>query len=310
VALDAVRASGGDLRFTVAGANSLWLTSGGERGHTKDCRDPACDDSDWNRGNLDNSLSLWVGAEKRVSDRDRLDLDAALESTVYYTEYDLSQRQFVLVDVLAMAGPRLRVGGIDLLLRGGAGVSVTGDGRGGMALAAEAGCELPVLEHSDLRFSLRYTDHAGPRSFGVGLNLVTRDARRENPHRWTLGWAAGVGRPGVFIGGHRELGAAPFWDFAVYRHLAGSGSRLGVGRDDRHKSNARTALRGVTSNQRSGRTGPGAAVNVGWRVARSPGWWWWRARGEMGDGWAAATTTDSRCGAASKQVWQFVPRRS
>ncbi len=252
VALAAARASGGDLRFSVAGANSLWLTSGGERGHTKDCREPACDDSDWNRGNLDNSLGLWVGAEKRVSGRDRLGLDAALESAVYYTEYDLSQQQFVLVDVLAMAGPRLRVGGVDLLLRGGAGVSFTGDGRGGMALAAEAGCELPVLEQSDLRLSLRYTDHAGPRSFGVGLNLVTRDTRRENPHRWTLGWAAGIGRPGGIIGDHRELGAAPFWDLALYRHLAGGKSRLGVELGlTAYESNARTALHGVTGNQRS-----------------------------------------------------------
>ena len=64
-------AQGSPWRVVGGGFSHRFLTDG-VHGHTQVCTDPACDDADWERGNLDNAIGLRLGAERdlRATGRD------------------------------------------------------------------------------------------------------------------------------------------------------------------------------------------------------------------------------------------------
>ncbi len=111
-------------RLAVGGVQNLWLTDG-RHGHYEDCRTHACNDEDFRRGNLDNSLGYRFAAERLRPLSDRWALLWGVQASLLGTEYNRSQRGFGIVSVEGLAGIDCRAGRWHLLAKAGAGPAVT-----------------------------------------------------------------------------------------------------------------------------------------------------------------------------------------
>lgn len=262
---------GGDSppwRMFGGGVHFRWHTQG-RHGHFEECRERSCNDEDWRRRNLDNSLGLRLGIERLWKHSALLSGTAGWELNLLASEYNLSQRDVFIGGTFATAG--VLVGGErgDLVAQAGLGGFATNDGRGGAAGFLEAGGEAGVSSTTRVRLAGRRTWLAGRCVDEASLTLrASPDSAPAD--RWQVG--VGVSRPGLGGGRDAGLGNGAVWQLAVGRPVGGGDGRAGVllgaaGREARRESNYGT----VSGNQR------GREV---WEVGG-----WWDERLAAGESW-------------------------
>lgn len=259
-------------RLFGGGAHFRWHTQG-RHGHFEDCRERSCDDEDWRRRNLDNSLGLRLGIERLWQHSALLSWTAGGELNLLASEYNLSQRDLVIGEVFAQGGVVLGGERGALVAQLGLGGFATDDGRGGAAGFFEAGGEVGVSPATRVRL-------AGRRSWLAGrpvdeASLTLRASPDSAPAgRWQVG--VGVSRPG--LGGSRDagFGNGAVWQLAVGWPVGSGDGRAGVlfgaaGRESRFASTYGT----VPGNQR------------GREVWEAGGWW--EERVVTGESWELRT---------------------
>ncbi len=259
-----------------AGVQQFDWDTDGLRGHKVDCRTEACDDGDFNRANLDSSIGFRVGAERSLLDEDSLLLRAGAEVGLLFTEYDLSQHDLKLLDLLGVVAVGVDLGPLQSFLRMGLGGTLTDDGRTGLVGFLEAAFDVPVGPGTALRLAARATERDGPDSDDLSLLVITGGSRNKGASNWQLDTQAGVSIPGVLVGEERQLSRAPFWQISVFRRIGKTRSRLGLGLDiAAFESMVRTEFKGVSGNERSKEVGGITAMWdfefaemdwLGWRV--------------------------------------------
>jgi hypothetical protein len=221
-------------------------------GHTEDCRTRACERSDFEKGNLDGSIGWRAGAERAVWRRGRFEVLAGAEVDVVLTEYNLSQRDFAIGELLAAGGLRVDLGVARLDLRAGAGGAAIDDGtRAGLASFVELSAEVPLSSSAAVRLGARRAFHGEPRSDEISILLVSGATDAPDTSAWDVAWIFGFSEPGRALGRSRDLTTAPLACFSLYRRLP-SGLRLGLSYvTTAHESARRTDLYfGVPGNSR------------------------------------------------------------
>ena len=121
------------LRTYAGGFSTRWKTKG-EHGHNQDapCLDPTrfgsdyrCDDEDFYRGNLDNSIGYRFGLERDFHRAGMLRLVGGADTSVSYSEYNISQNDILIFGTTLSAGLDVTRWGFRVGLRYGAGAYVT-----------------------------------------------------------------------------------------------------------------------------------------------------------------------------------------
>jgi hypothetical protein len=214
-------------RLFVGRLDNGWRTDG-TRGHTEDCRTPKCDDADWRRGNLDASIGVRVGADKPLLRRGRLSLLAGVDSTLLLTEYNLSQREVGVLATAAVGTARYDLGDVAGLLRLGAGLTVTDDGRLAEALLAEAGVEVEIGDIW-LRLTGRTARYGQPRARDLALSVVMPSRPQPSSDAdWLAVVVAGGATPGAPGGSDLQLSDVPFVEIGLRRRLGDGRYRVGA----------------------------------------------------------------------------------
>ena len=245
----AAQAQDGGWSVVRGGFNYRWRTDG-PHGHTAPCTDPACDDADWERGNLDNAIGWRLGAERPLLAAGALRFVAGGELDVLLTEYNQSQRDFTLGALLVVGGLEFDLGAVLALLRAGAGAA-GGDGRGGAAWFWEGGLDVRLAPGAALRIATRRADYGGPSTEELSILVASAAGSHAPISRWSVGWAWGASWPGSLAGDDLELSRAPLWRLAAQREVGGHGDRLGfhLGATS-HESTLTSNLGDVPGNQR------------------------------------------------------------
>jgi hypothetical protein len=244
-----------------AGVQQFDWDTEGLRGHKADCRTEVCDDADFRRANLDASVGFRVGAERLLQDGSRLLIRAGAEAGLLFTEFDLSQHDLKLLDLLGVAAVGIDLGPLQSFLRAGFGATLTDDGRTGLAGFLEAAFDVPVSPDTAIRLAARTTERDGPDSDDLSLLMITGGSHGEGEQKWELDTQAGVSIPGALVGEDRQLSRAPFWQISVFRRIGDTKSRLGLGLDIAgFESMVRTDFKGVSGNERSKEVAGLAAV--------------------------------------------------
>ena len=224
----------------------------GPSGHTVDCRTPTCDDADFDRGNLDTSMGFRVGAERLLLDCRRLLLRAGAEGSVRFTDYDLSQRELILVDLLGVVSIGADLGRVRPLLRLGLGGSFTDDGRGRTATFVEPALDIDLGNNVALRVATRWTNRNGPDDNDTSLLVVSRGNDGSSLSRWAVESSAGVSIPGGLVGEDLELSRGPYWQISLFRELGSGSNRVGFALDlMRAESTERLVFQSVPGNERT-----------------------------------------------------------
>jgi hypothetical protein len=244
-----VHAQEAGWRVVGGGFNYRWRTDG-PHGHTEYCPEPACDDADWERGNLDNAIGFRLGAERPLLVAGALRLGGGGELDVLFTEYNQSQRDFTLGALQLVGGVELGLGAVTPLLRAGAGAA-GGDGRIGAAWFVEGGLDVSLAPGAALRIAVRRGDYAGPDTEELSLLVVARPDDRSRVSRWSVGWVWGASWPGALAGDDLELSRAPRWRLAAQREIGEHGDRAGFHlAATSHESKLTSELGDVPGNQR------------------------------------------------------------
>lgn len=278
----AVGAEAERLRLFAGGVHYRWRTQG-DHGHLRECRTSACDEEDWRRANLDNSMGLRLGAERLWRPNRLLTLSAGGEADLFSTEYNLSQRDLQVGAVFATTGVGVGGGWGALVAQVGVGGFATSDGRGGLAGFAEAGVEAALASSTRLRLAARRTRLDSLAAEEVSLSL------RATPG----GGGLAPWRVGLAVGGHRPargrdagLSRGALWQVHAGRNGGEGKWQLGLllGASVR-ESREGSVWGGVAGNQR------------GREVWEAGAWWDCRALG--GPAWevrlgAAARAADWR----------------
>lgn len=118
-----------------------------------------CDRVDFSRGNLDNSIGYRAGRERDFLSVGPLHLVGGGEAAISYTEYNLTQADFALINAAIVAGADVKVRGVRLGGRYGAGPFLTTDGQElGVTGYTEFALTLPLRPGAALRLSHRHTE--------------------------------------------------------------------------------------------------------------------------------------------------------
>jgi opacity protein-like surface antigen len=231
------------------GFNYRWRTDG-PHGHTEYCPAGACDDADWQRGNLDNAIGWRLGAEQSFHAVGTLRFLAGVELDLLFTEYNQSQRDITLGALLAVAGLDLDLGAVRPLLRAGVGAA-GGDGHSGAAWFWEGGLDVRLAPGAAFRVATRRADYGGPETEELSLLLVATPGPRLPASGWSAAWSWGASMPGALVGDDLELSRAPLWRLAAQREVGGNGDRLGFRLcATSHESKLTSELGDVAGNQR------------------------------------------------------------
>jgi hypothetical protein len=271
------RAAGGGVSFR-------WRTDG-VHGHTASCPEPACDDADWDRGNLDNAIGFRLGAERSLLAAGAWRVVGGGELDVLFTEFNQSQRDLTLGALLVVGGVDLDLGAVTPLLRAGAG-GVGGGGRGGAAWFVEGGLDVRLSGVAALRIGARRADWAGPETDELSLLVAARPGVAPGESGWSLGWAWAACWPGELAGEDLALERAPRWRLAAQRAIGGRGDRVGLLLGaTAHESELTSDLGEVPGNQRGK-----WVIDVGARweraLAGGEGWRWRFGGGAAVGGWS------------------------
>lgn len=266
--VDAGEATG--LRLFGGGGHYRWRTVG-PHGHWAECRSPACDDHDWRRGNLDNALGFRLGAERTWPRGERLSFLAGGELDLFFTEYNLSQRDVVLGGAFVTTGAMLGGKGGALTAQVGAGAFASSDGRGGPAGFLELGAEAAVSPAARLRLSARRLWLGSVQAEEASVTLRAAPGRSG-----ATAWSVEMGLGGVWpgLGGRDDagLGNGALWQLQAGRRLGGGEHQAGLLLGSAHReSRWESTYQGAPGNQR-GREVWEAGAWWSWRLVASEGW--------------------------------------
>jgi hypothetical protein len=161
-----------------------------------------CDDVDFRRANLDDSIGFRFGSERDFFNLGPLRVVGGADGSISQTEYNGSQRDFALMTGVAVGGADVDFYGFRFGFRAGAGPYVTSDGRTGASWQREASIDIPVragaaVRLSQRRSSLRVTETA------LMVMATSETAHARSP--WEFSVAAGTTKPGRGPGGSLDL---------------------------------------------------------------------------------------------------------
>lgn len=193
----------------------LWEVTGGiveyDGSYTPIVGPGNCDNMDFGRGNLDNSIGFRFGRERDYLSFGALRVTGGYDATLSDTEYNISQRDLVIFGAAAVGGVDVERWGARLGIRYGLGSFLTSDFRYGVHSFKEIGLTLPLSSGSAIRLTRGTAVHSrafdqGFRLAGVsrpsssamakefGLLLITRPGDA-GPSRWNFSAMSGVSAP-------------------------------------------------------------------------------------------------------------------
>ena len=243
------------------GYTTSWQTSG-KHGHDVDCPFPVkgtwCEESDYDRANLDNSIGIRFGAERPFHHAGRLFLTHGAELTLTETEFNISQRDFLFGAMLGTLGAGVDLFGASITVRGGAGLGGTDDGRLGLATFAEASLDIPLDDAARFRLGIRDAvltrSRGGPDPHSTDtsfLFVLSPDQGAES--EWAYGTGLGLSIPGGLARNDLSLSLAPQWRLITRRRVRDASS-IGVSYiSGAHESRLKSTFMGYPGNER-GRT--------------------------------------------------------
>lgn len=139
-----------------AGQFSTNWNTDGYHGHDQPCAfTPDCDDDDFLRANLDNSIGVRAGAERDYGTWRRLRLVGAADVSFTDTEYNITQHNLNIVSGAIAGGVDVDVWHLQLGARVGAGPFLTTDLTAGAQAYAELALTVPVTRAAALRVAFR-----------------------------------------------------------------------------------------------------------------------------------------------------------
>jgi hypothetical protein len=236
--------------FYLGGLGTRFDATGGPRGHTEDCRTVECDESDFERGNLDSSIGYRFGADRRLFRRGNVGVLAGADITVVSTEYNLSQRDFWLFGGVGYGAVEIEWPRVTVDVRAGGGRTWSDDGRSLPTTMVEGGFAIPFGETTALRVAVRRSDLGGPKLRDVSLLIVFPEGPIEDRSRWAYSSIFGVSAPGKVAGRDHSLSRAPLWINALEYSLSESRHLTLAWVSTSHESTRRSTFQGVTGNQR------------------------------------------------------------
>jgi hypothetical protein len=244
------------------GTGTRWTVSHGINGHTEDCRTRACDQDDWQRGNLDSSIGYRVGADRSWAGTERIRLIAGADLAAVTTEYNLSQRDILVVIPSLTAGLETRNARFSMGALAGIGGAFTDDGRSQPSLSLELRLDAAAeIVPGGLRFNVRKSriGDAELRELGILLTLAgSSDAHWE---RWDVEFAFGVSLPGDGPGRSLSLDQGIVQRFGFHRRIGDGPARIGVTfAATAHESRLRSNFIGTDGNRRGKTIGSAGIV--------------------------------------------------
>ena len=143
------------MRYYAGPYSTSWNTSG-HHGHDQPCVfTPDCDDDDFARANLDNSIGFRAGAERDYGTWRGLRLVGALDVSSADTEYNITQNNLNVLSTAVAGGVDVDVWRLQLGVRVGVGPFVTTDLTGGAQVYGELGLTVPLTPRAALRVGFR-----------------------------------------------------------------------------------------------------------------------------------------------------------
>ena len=263
-----------DVRSYAGGLSTRWKTVGWH-GHDQPLCPAAeggteivpsnCNDSDFLRANLDNSIGFRAGRESDSFRHGPLTFTLGGEAEFVDTEYNLSQDHVALFAAAATAGIDYQLFGGRIGARYGAGPFVTSDGRWGLEGLVEIAGMIPLRSGAAVRVAHRSVNllfrYDGPEPGYGGLESLRRGETSillvaaphgAAPSRWEFSAAAGVSAPGAGYGASLDLRRAAWQRLAVlYSTSNHSDLQLQASwTAAAHESTALTTFLGFPGNQR------------------------------------------------------------
>lgn len=217
-----------------------------------------CDDVDFERANLDDSIGFRAGGERDVFAFGPLRIVGGGDGTISQTEYNGSQRDFALMSAMATGGADVEFHGFRAGFRAGAGPYVTTDGRAGASWQREASIEIPLRAGAALRIAQRRSSlHVTETALMV---MATAEPPR-TPSPWEFSVAAGTTTPGRGPGGSLDLHETGWQRLTALRDWRSSTQLALTYTSTAHESSLFSDYRGYGGNQR-GKTINGFGVGV------------------------------------------------
>jgi hypothetical protein len=142
-------------RYYAGPSSTNWNTAG-YHGHDQPCVfTPDCDDDDFARANLDNSIGLRAGAERDYATWRGLRLVGAADLSFADTEYNISQRNLNILSGAVAGGVDADLWRVQLGARVGVGPFVTSGLTAGAQAYGELALTIPVTGAAALRVAFR-----------------------------------------------------------------------------------------------------------------------------------------------------------
>lgn len=197
---------------------------------------PNCDDDDFARGNLDNSIGFRFGRERDFLALGAIRVAGGYESNVSDTEYNISQRDLAIIGGAFTGGVDVARWGARLGVRYGVGAFITTNVHYGLHSFKEIGLTLPLGNGSALRITrgTAVNSHTSNHKFRLagfsenvdnatakefGLLLITQPGA--GPAHWDFAATSGVSMPRDL-----NLSRAGYYRLTVLRDLGSSPLQL------------------------------------------------------------------------------------
>jgi hypothetical protein len=298
----------GQTRTYAGSMSSAWRTIG-QHGHDQPpCAErrisplevgwldayPNCNPVDFARGNLDNSIGFRAGRERDWLRSGAFSFVGGIEGSLNYTEYNLSQSDFIFATANAFAGVDYRMGSVSLGGRIGAGPFATTDGAEygfqhvegvHITLPLHPGAAIRVSHQSMSVFRSSKTLDlygAGPAVLSTSTTLLRHPRARETAilivtspeylgaSSWEYSASTGSTFPGGPIGGSRMLRPSSYSEISAFRSLPWYGLDARVTWiASAHESSRPTTFLGYDGNYRS-KTIQGLGLGVSRSTGRVP----------------------------------------
>lgn len=226
---------------------------------------PTCDSSDFDRGNLDDSIGYRIGLERDFARAGMLRVVGGTDASVSFTEYNLSQNDLMLFNGTVTAGADLARWGFRAGARYGGGAYVATSRDYGLQWFHELVVTAPLRSGASLRVSRRYVHNTrgvarrysnffpmdGPIEVTETSVMFVASPDVKDSH-WEFSTSSGATAPGGPVGEHRFLKQAGWHRLTAARALPWGGLEA---RADwtafAHESWVRTDFRGYPGNERS-----------------------------------------------------------
>lgn len=249
-------------RYYAGPFSTSWKTEG-YHGHDQPCFfTPGCDDDDFARANLDNSIGFRAGAERDYATWRGLRFVGAADVSFIDTEYNITQNNLNMLTGAVAGGVDANVWRVQLGARLGAGPFVTSDLTAGAQVYGELALTVPVVRAASVRLSVRETvmkplvdgeldldnssdPEASLRSRDVSILFVS-NARAAEDGPWTFSASSGMSSPRDL-----ELSNALFTRLSVQRKIVGNIEGVFSWTSAAHESEVEGVFMGFGGNYRS-----------------------------------------------------------